>query len=241
MLTIRVAAIMLFSAIALWAQTPEAVADRQLPASETARAFEPGLAATSQIQWNGFLQTEQFSLKDVESPSLAKKEDLRLAQLSKPLLAAYPIPQASKANTPTLGRGYFTRRKIPKYASFATLPLLAAEAAVGQKLLDEERASGSRSLRSVHSGLTAGLGVLFGVETVTGVWNMLEARKVGPINKKRLFHGVLMLAADAGFVAAAATAPHHNDIHSSASTHQAVAYTSIGVAAFGYIYGLIAK
>jgi hypothetical protein len=240
MLSIRVAAVMFFSTMALCAQTPETAADRQPPDSDSAMAFKFILPETSQIQWNGLPQPEPLSFKlDGRSSSVAEKKDLQLAELSKPLLAAYPIPQASKANTPTLGSGYFTLRKIHKYASFATLPLLAAEAVVGQKLLDERDAE-SKSLRSVHSGLSAGVGVLFGVETVTGVWNMLEARKVGPINKKRLFHGILMLVADAGFAATAATAPHH-DNHNSASTHQAIAYSSIGVAAFGYVYGLIAK
>jgi hypothetical protein len=240
MLTIRVAAVMLFSAIALWAQTPGTDADTQLPASESAMTFRFSLPETSQIQWNGLPQPELFSFKlDEGSSSLAEKKDLRLAEFSQPLLAAYPVPQASNANTPTISSGYFTRRKIHKYASYATLPLLAAEAVVGQKLLDEKD-SESKSLRSVHSGLAAGMGVLFGLETVTGVWNMLEARKAGPVNKKRLFHGVLMLAADAGFAATAATAPGH-DNHNNASTHQAIAYSSIGVAAFGYVYGLIAK
>jgi hypothetical protein len=101
------------------------------------------------------------------------------------------------------------------------------------------------SLRSAHSGLAAGIGVLFGVETVTGVWNMLELRKMAPGHRKRLFHGILMLAADAGFAATAATAPHREEERGvgggDVSTHKAIAYTSIGIGAFSYIYMLIAK
>jgi hypothetical protein len=239
MLTIRVAAVILFSTVALWAQMPGTDAVRQLPASEVALTSEPVLSETGQIQSTGLPQTKPFSFKlDWSSSSFAGKEQFKLAEASKPLIAAYPMPQASEVKTPSLSSMYFTRRKIHKYASYATLPLLAAEAVVGQKLMNGD--SESKSLRSVHTGLAAGMGGLFGLETVTGVWNMLEARKVGPVNKKRLFHGVLMLAADAGFFATAATAPDDDERHSG-STHQAIAYTSIGVAAFGYIYGLIAK
>jgi hypothetical protein len=239
MLTIRVAAIMLFSTIALWAQIPGTEATSQLAASETALTSEPALSETGQIQSSALPEAKQLGFKlNLGDFTFAKKEEFKLAEASKPLLAAYPIPQASEAKKPSLSSMYFTRRKIHKYASYATLPLLAAEAVVGQKLMDRD--SESKSLRSVHTGLAAGMGGLFGLETVTGVWNMLEARKVAPVNKKRLFHGILMLAADAGFFATAATAPHDDD-HHSGTTHQTIAYTSIGVAAFGYVYGLFAK
>jgi hypothetical protein len=120
---------------------------------------------------------------------------------------------------------------------------LAAEGAVGQKLLDETGESGS--LKSAHSALSVGIGVLFGVETVTGIWNLRSMPKAAPGHTKRLVHGVLMLAADVGFVASAATAPHKEERNArtefDASTHKAVAYASLGVAAFSYLYVLIAK
>jgi hypothetical protein len=240
MLTPRVAAVILFSAAALWAQIPEADAAGPSPASETATAFEPCLPEVDHIQSQELPQAKQFNLKpDWMRSSLAETRELKLAEFSNPFAANYPAASTSKAKTAALSNGYFTRRKIHRYASFATLPLLAAEAAVGQKLFDE-RDSESSSLRSVHSGLAAGMGVLFGVESVTGIWNMLEARKVAPVSKKRLFHGILMLAADAGFFATAATAPDEEN-RRDASAHKAIAYTSIGVAAFGYVYALIAK
>ena len=151
---------------------------------------------------------------------------------------------ASRPKAVTYSNGYATRAKIHKYASIATLPLFVAEAVVGQKLLDE-RDSESGSLRSMHSGLAAGMGVLFGVNTVTGVWNMWEDRKNPSGHKKKMIHSILMLAADAGFVATAALAPGGDDDESGssnrASTHQAVAYGSMGVATIGYVYMLLAK
>lgn len=151
---------------------------------------------------------------------------------------------ASRPRAVTYSSGYSTRAKIHKYASIATLPLFAAEAVVGQKLFDKND-SESDSLRSVHSGLAAGMGVLFGVNTVTGVWNMMEDRKSSGGHKKRLIHSILMLAADAGFVATAALAHGDDDeefkSNNRASTHRAVAYGSMGVATIGYVYMLLAK
>ncbi len=67
--------------------------------------------------------------------------------------------------------------------------------------------------------------------------------------KKRMIHGILMLAADAGFVATAALTPHREEEgipvapnrQEGASTHRAVAFTSLGLATAGYLYMLFAK
>ncbi len=155
-------------------------------------------------------------------------------------------PQASsRPKAITYSNGYLTRNKIHRYASFATLPLFAAEAVVGQKLYSRNNVSGPDSLRSAHSGLAAGIGVLFGVNSVTGIWNMLEARKNPDGRGKRLFHGILMLTSDAGFVATAALAPHRERgstiLRGSASTHRAVAFSSIGIATVGYVYMLLSR
>lgn len=58
-------------------------------------------------------------------------------------------------------------------ASFATLPIFAAEAIVGQSLYSNP----TSGKRSVHIGVSAALGGLFAVNTVTGVWNLLQPRK----------------------------------------------------------------
>jgi hypothetical protein len=157
--------------------------------------------------------------------------------------AAQTTPQRPRAVT--YSQGYEVRAKIHKYASIATVPLFAAEAIVGQKLYDDSD-SESDSLRSAHSGLAAGMGVLFGLNTVTGVWNMWEDRKNPSGHKKKWIHSILMLAADAGFLATAALAPGEDDgdeheSGGSASTHRAVAYGSMGVATAGYVYMLLAK
>jgi hypothetical protein len=157
--------------------------------------------------------------------------------------AADPANQTTRPKAISYSNGYTVRRSIHKYASFATLPLFIAQFAVGQKLYDSP---GDSSLRSAHSGLAAGTAVLFGINSVTGVWNLMEGRHDPNGRGRRLFHGILMLGADAGFVATAALAPGQEhkattSLNDRRSTHRAVALTSMGVAAASYLYMLITR
>ena len=133
--------------------------------------------------------------------------------------------------------GYRTRLKVHKYASFATLPLFAAQFAVGQKLYDGNASDGTRS---AHSALAAGTGVLFGVNTVTGIWNLRDGRQDPNHRTKRRIHGFLMMAADVGFVATGMLAPDDEEGggeggSGNRSTHRTVALTSMGVATVAYL------
>jgi hypothetical protein len=155
-------------------------------------------------------------------------------------------PQASPTRRPMAfeySDSYRTRLKIHKYASFAILPLFVAQYAVGQKLYN---GTGSDSTRSVHGALAATTAVLFGVNTVTGVWNMVEGRKDPNRSTKVKVHGILMLLADAGFVATGAMTPDreggdftYESGGTSASTHRTVALVSMGVATAAYLMMLI--
>ncbi len=133
--------------------------------------------------------------------------------------------------------GYAVRRKIHVYASLATLPLFVTEVILGSKLYDGDA---SDSVRSAHSAVAGGVGVLFGVNTVTGVWNMWEARKDPNGKKRRLIHGLSMLGADVGFVATGMLAPEHDE-EGDKSLHRNVALTSIGIATGSYLYMLFTR
>jgi hypothetical protein len=132
---------------------------------------------------------------------------------------------------------YAVRRKIHVYASLATLPLFVTEVILGSQLYDGEA---SDSVRSAHSAVAGGVGVLFGVNTVTGVWNMWEARKDPNGKKRRLIHGLTMLGADVGFVATGMLAPEHDE-EGNKSLHRNVALTSIGIATGSYLYMLFTR
>jgi hypothetical protein len=193
------------------------------------------------------IQADRFVLKG--SVPMRSDQDAGLRfDLAKGSCTPLDSQPASAQAAPTrpkainYSNAYYVRLKIHKYASFATLPLFIAEFAVGQKLYN---GTTSDSLRSAHSGLAAGIAVLFGANSVTGVWNLWEARKDPNGRGKRMFHGILMLAADGGFVATGALAPHRANRSLStsggAATHRAVALSSMGVAAVSYLYMLFAR
>ena len=124
---------------------------------------------------------------------------------------------------------YYTRLAIHRYASYAELPLFAAEYVLGQKLLNDQR-DGRRGSSGAHSAVAVGLGALFAVNTVTGVWNMVEARHDPAGRTRRNLHVVTMLLADAGFVWTASLAGGAKESEHGAERHRNAALVSIGVA-----------
>ncbi|HMB79367.1 MAG TPA: hypothetical protein VKI43_04850 [Vicinamibacterales bacterium] len=132
---------------------------------------------------------------------------------------------------------YYTRAKIHKYASFATLPLFATELALGQSIYNDPNARTSPA-RNAHILVGTGITALFAVNTVTGVWNMWESRTDPSHHKLKLIHGILMLGADAGFVATFASGPGGKvttNFDAQQQTHRSIALTSIGIASAGYL------
>lgn len=131
---------------------------------------------------------------------------------------------------------YRTRAKIHKYASMATLPLFAAEVALGQSL------DGSNDgKKGAHALVGAGIVGLFGVNTVTGAWNLFgEGRQDTEGRTLRLVHGLLMMAADVGFLATTAAAPSTGrngalTFQANRTTHRNLAIASISVGTAGYL------
>jgi len=154
---------------------------------------------------------------------------------SNALTSSILLPQTSPPPTVAFeySDGYRLRAKIHKISSFATLPLFGAEAIVGQSLYDDP----TSGKKDAHLAIAAGIGALFAVNTTTGVWNLIEARKDPSHRTRRLVHGLMMLGADAGFLATAALGPEseHGESEGSRSTHRAVAFTSISLATAGYL------
>jgi len=160
-----------------------------------------------------------------------------------------PDPSAAQTTGQTAGQtprpiainysqGYETRARIHKYASFATLPLFATELALGQSIFNDPNARDSAA-RGAHIAVGTAITGLFGVNSVTGVWNLVESRKDPNHRALRLAHGILMLGADAGFVATFATGPGHErdgaGLADGRQTHRAIALTSIGLGTAGYL------
>jgi hypothetical protein len=152
--------------------------------------------------------------------------------------------QGQRPKAREYSNGYYTRLSIHKYASYATLPLFAAEYFVGQKLFNDTLNT-RRGLKGVHSALALGIGGLFAVNTVTGVWNLWEGRKEPAGRARRYVHALLMLVSDAGFLATAASAPGDDRRSGSgsddASHHRTLAIVSFSTATVGYLMMLIWK
>jgi hypothetical protein len=130
---------------------------------------------------------------------------------------------------------YEVRLTIHKYASYATLPLFAAEFVLGQQLYNNP--PGSSSTLQAHQMVALGVAGLFAVNTVTGAWNLWDSRKNPDGRLKRWIHGSLMIVSDAGFVATGATAPSRRSVLNDparARLHRTIAITSIGAALAGY-------
>ena len=82
--------------------------------------------------------------------------------------------------------------------------------------------------------------MLFGLNTVTGVWNLWEGRKDPVRRTRRMTHGIMMLAADAGFVTTAMLSPG-DDGSGNRSAHRAVAITSMSIATASYVFMLLTR
>ncbi len=102
---------------------------------------------------------------------------------------------------------YYTRLTIHKWASWAMLPLFGVEYYTGTQLYKQGLAAPHWE-RTIHKPVAATLAGLFALNTVTGVWNLWDGRKDPDGRVWRTAHGLLMLLADAGFVATGLTAPH---------------------------------
>jgi hypothetical protein len=142
--------------------------------------------------------------------------------------------------------GYQTRAKIHKYSSFATLPLFAVELALGQSLYNNTPGLKAGGNRTAHAFIGAGIVGLFGLNTVTGAWNLFgEGWSDRQGRTRRLVHGLLMMAADVGFLATEQSGPNSGSPRQALTfetdkvTHRNMAIASISVATASYLLMLL--
>ena len=132
--------------------------------------------------------------------------------------------------------GYATRLKIHQIASYATIPLFAAQVIVGTNLYNAHSTGAPLPAwaRSAHKPLAYALGGLFAVNTVTGTMNWWETRHQPEGRTWRTIHAALMLASDAGFAytgsmgGAARTSSKDRDKH----RQWAIASTSVALVSY---------
>ena len=143
-----------------------------------------------------------------------------------------PVP-APRDTVIEYSAAYYRRLDIHRWGSYAMLPLFAFQYAAGRELF----ANGSTApawAREGHGIAATGVAALFGVNTVTGVWNLYEGWNDPQEHGRKVFHAAMMLLADAGFVATGILADEAEDSSSNRELHRTVALTSIGVATIGW-------
>lgn len=157
-------------------------------------------------------------------------------------IGALPAP----ADTPVVERpraieysdAYYTRLTVHRIGSYTMIPLFIAEYSLGQNLIQD--ASPPSWIKPTHVAVASGIGVLFGVNTVTGLWNLWDARSDPSGRTRRTVHSLLMIASDAGILAAATLAPEREDGFATASdfqhrvnVHRGVAIGSFALSTIG--------
>jgi len=144
--------------------------------------------------------------------------------------------QTARPQAVEYSEAYYTRAKIHRIASWATLPLLGTEAVLGQNVFNAS--PGQSSYRTAHIVVGTTITGFFAAQTATGLWNLVDSWNDPNHKTLRRLHGIMMLGADAGFVAAYGTAPGGRNLvtfDQSKSTHRTVVFTSMGVATASYL------
>ncbi|MEY4609268.1 MAG: hypothetical protein RL625_1485 [Gemmatimonadota bacterium] len=114
------------------------------------------------------------------------------------------------------------------------LPLFAFQYWAGSQLLDKS-SDASDVVKTGHAVAATGVAAIFTVNTVTGVWNLVEGWNDPNERTRKRVHALLMLAADAGFVATGLLANEAEGSASARNRHRNVAVGSIGLATAGWL------
>ena len=143
------------------------------------------------------------------------------------------VPRQRRRRSVEVSEWYERRLRIHRYGAYATIPLFAYQAAAGNELYHKGSAADGWARNGHRVGATA-LATIFGVNTVTGLWNLWDSRTVEQGRTRRTIHTLLMLASDAGF--AYAGIKLSEDAEQSADArrrHRNTAFASMGVAVTG--------
>ena len=129
------------------------------------------------------------------------------------------------------------RLRIHRYASYTTIPLFVVQSVAGNQLYQADKGGAERPgwAKSTHSVGAAGLGALFTVNTITGVWALWDQRENRDGRTRRWVHSLLMLGSDAGFAWTGIKLSHDaKNSQDSRDQHRNVAYISMGAALTSY-------
>lgn len=163
---------------------------------------------------------------------------LTVLGLAAQVLSAVPVVPSDTPTTPARRRpqaievsdSYNGRLTLHRRLSYATVPVFLFQWTAGEQLL--EKGDGAPAwARTGHRVGAATIAAIFTVNTVTGVMNLWESRSAPQGRKRRYFHAISMLVADAGFTYAGAVLSQRAKSDSTKRPlHRKVALTSMGIA-----------
>ena len=136
---------------------------------------------------------------------------------------------------------YGRRVTIHKTASWAMLPLFAASYYSGNRLARDGRAASPQFVRRMHPYAAGGAAAVFGVNTVTGLWNLWEARRDPEGRTRRIVHASLFLIADSGFAYAGSIGRDGRENGAIRDRHRTIALSSMGVSTAGWLIMLFGQ
>ncbi|HEY0930404.1 MAG TPA: hypothetical protein VGE27_10845 [Gemmatimonas sp.] len=135
--------------------------------------------------------------------------------------------------------GYGTRLMIHRTLSWAMLPLFAASYFSGDQIL-KEGSDAPKWARNLHRPAATSTAVLFGANTVTGVWNLWEGRHDPNGRKRRFLHAALFMAASGGFTyAGTKLADDAEQSDAKRRQHRNVNLVSMGVSTASWLIMLV--
>jgi hypothetical protein len=147
------------------------------------------------------------------------------------------VPVRRRPRAVEVSDAYALRLRLHRYASYTMIPLFAVQSVAGNQLYVADQSGSPRPgwARTTHKAGAAGLGVLFTVNTVTGLWNLWDSRHQETGRTRRLLHAGLLLASDAGFTyAGIKLSDDAKRSQAGREDHRRVAYISMGAALAGY-------
>jgi len=127
---------------------------------------------------------------------------------------------------------YYSRLQMHRVASWLEFPIFGAEYWLGQKLISPDETPADW-VKTTHAIVAGGLGGLFAINTITGVWNLYESRNDTDQRALVWTHSALMLASDAGFAITASLAGGAHDSFRTRDRHRNAALVSMGFASAG--------
>jgi hypothetical protein len=134
---------------------------------------------------------------------------------------------------------YGRRLAVHRYLTWAMIPLFATSYYTGERLARDGRIGSPYIIRALHPYAATGASVVFGVNTLTGLWNLWDARHDPEGRTRRIIHSVLFMVADGGFAWAGSMGKQARDDSAIRDKHRTIALSSMGVSYFSMMLMLI--